>query len=155
MKAALKWVVDYVDGLITKTAGQGRSVQSFVYLFAGVAAIMTAVAMALAACIVGIYAAMAPLLCSAASVFTGAICAPVSLDGVFWSGFFACLTALWAAAFGYIASAKKNSTNATKEITLAGMPQAPSPPPPPSTTTTKKVSVEATTTGPAPEGDEP
>lgn len=146
-KSALLWVVAYFDDLISKNAGSGRSVQSFVYLFAAAGAVFSSIAMTVAAAAVGIYAAVAPLIAG----LLGRSCPAVPLDAVFWGAYFACLTGLWAAAFGFITSAKKNSTNATKEITLAGMPAAPAAPAPAVVTETS-VTASKTTTAPAAPG---
>lgn len=153
MKEKAKWLLAYFDDLISKNGGSGRSVQSWMYLVAGVGIIVSAVTMAMAAAVVAVYAALSPLVFAILSVpiprwgWPGIKCTPAPLDTVFWGAYFVCLAGTWTAALNYISRAKMNSTNATKEITLAGLPQSPVPPTP--TTTTTEVTVNKTVSGPS------
>lgn len=151
IRESAKWLLEYFDDLISKNQGQGRSIQSWMYLVAGVGIIVSAVVMAFAAAVVAVYAALSPLIFAILAVpigpWPGIKCVSAPLDTVFWGAYFICLAGTWTAALNYISRAKMNSTNATKEIALAGFPQKAAPAP---TVTSTEVSATKTVTGPAP-----
>lgn len=139
----LKWALEYIDDLINPDTG--RSVKSWVYLFIAVCAGLSGLAMALSAAFVGVFIVLAPFI---SSLVNEGACKKIEMDGAFWPAFFLCLGGLFAALFGYAASAKKAGDDATKEIELAKLP-APVVAPAPTVTTTK-VELTKETSAPAP-----
>jgi hypothetical protein len=114
MNDLLKWMLEYIDDLVDPRSQ--KSVKSWVYLFAAIAAGISATMMAFSAAFVGIFIVLAPFV---SGLLPNGSCAKIEMDGAFWPPFFICLTGLFAALFGYAASAKKAGDDATKAIELA------------------------------------
>lgn len=137
----LKWLLEYVDDLVDPDSR--KSVKSWVYLFAAIAAGASGVMMAFSAAFVGIFIVFAPFV---SSLMPGGACKKIEMDGAFWPPFFICLGGLFAALFGYAASAKKAGDDATKEIELAKVTVPPPPTPAPATVTTEVTASRIVTT---------
>ena len=121
----------FVDSLITPSAGKGRSATKWSFLIVVRAAVFSATVMTLG----GVYACVRP--------------APAG-DYLFWGAYWTSNAGLWGLIIGFVSGAKKHQTDATKDITIAGMPGEDIPPPVPVSKTTTAVSKTTTVEEPAP-----
>jgi hypothetical protein len=100
IQVASQETLDYFDGLISKTGGNGRSIVNFGYLIVIVCGVFSATLMTT----IGVVAA-------ARHTIAG--------DAAFWGVFWGSNIALWTAMIGFVSSNKKHSANVTKEITMS------------------------------------